>query len=124
MNIFWKICDQNNMFGILNFAGSESESEESDSEDSGEDSDHRRRDSSYSEESDDEERGQNEEYAYPEEHDKRYFIVRSRKKNCFFTLNFFLLLPLTYFYWIQELRFFIMKSYSIVTSVHACLKFL
>lgn len=79
------------MFGILNFAGSESESEESDSEDSGEDSDHRRRDSSYSEESDDEERGQNEEYAYPEEHDKRYryFIVRSRKKNCFFTLNFF-----------------------------------
>lgn len=77
------------MFSIFNFAGSESESEESDSEDSGEDSDHRRRDSSYSEESDDEEQGHNEEYAYPEEHDKRYFIVRSRKKNCFFTLTFF-----------------------------------
>lgn len=70
-----------NNFGILNFVGSESESEESDSEDSGEDSDHRRRDSSYSEESDEEERGHNEEYAYPEEHDKRYFNVKSHKKN-------------------------------------------
>lgn len=122
------------MFGILNFAGSESESEESDSEDSGEDSDHRRRDSSYSEESDDEERGQNEEYAYPEEHDKRYFIVRSRKKNCFFTLKFFSVFTVNLFlYWIQELRLFIkfvydilkiMKSYLIVTKVHACWKFL
>lgn len=94
------------MFGILNFAGSESESEESDSEDSGEDSDHRRRDSSYSEESDDEERGHNEEYAYPEEHDKRYFIARSHKKNSFFTLKFFLLSPLTYFIEYKNFAFF------------------
>lgn len=65
-------------------SGSESESEESDSEDSGEDSDHRRRDSSYSEESDDEERGHNEEYAYPEEHDKRN---KGGKKNSYVSLS-------------------------------------
>eukprot|EP00105_Crassostrea_gigas_P038198 XP_019922346.1 PREDICTED: dynein heavy chain 6, axonemal [Crassostrea gigas] len=65
-------------------SGSESESEESDSEDSGEDSDHRRRDSSYSEESDEEERGHNEEYAYPEEHDKRN---KGGKKNSYVSLS-------------------------------------
>lgn len=64
----------------MNFVGSEFEFEESDFEDSGEDFDYRRRDSSYSEELDDEERGYNEEYVYLEEYDKRYFNVKSYKK--------------------------------------------
>lgn len=76
MKNFWL-----NNFGILNFVGSEFEFEESDFEDSGEDFDYRRRDSFYSEELDDEERGYNEEYVYLEEYDKRYFNVKSYKKN-------------------------------------------
>lgn len=65
----------------MNFVGSEFEFEESDFEDSGEDFDYRRRDSFYSEELDEEERGYNEEYVYLEEYDKRYFNVKSYKKN-------------------------------------------
>lgn len=76
MKNFWL-----NKFGILNFVGSEFEFEESDFEDSGEDFDYRRRDSFYSEELDDEEWGYNEEYVYLEEYDKRYFNVKSYKKN-------------------------------------------
>lgn len=76
MKNFWL-----NNFGILNFVGSEFEFEESDFEDSGEDFDYRRRDSFYSEELDDEEWGYNEEYVYLEEYDKRYFNVKSYKKN-------------------------------------------
>lgn len=76
MKNFWL-----NNFGILNFVGSEFEFEESDFEDSGEDFDYRRRDSFYSEELDEEEWGYNEEYVYLEEYDKRYFNVKSYKKN-------------------------------------------